>query len=261
MLRSFSGGDLLGEVWGTSQPRVLALHGWRRTHEDFAAVIGPRAPTGACAGIAVDLPGFGASPPPPEVWGSDEYALLVAKMLDDLGQAGPPGPFVVLGHSFGGRVAVHLAARRPDLVRALVLTAAPIVRTGPARKPPAPYRWTRALRRARLVPESVLERARERYGSADYLAAQGIMRQILVRVLAERYEQQLASLSCPVELVWGDDDNEVPLAVAEALVKMVPQAVLTVCPGAGHLTPLTVPERLREAVDRVLDASCGAGAR
>jgi pimeloyl-ACP methyl ester carboxylesterase len=106
----------------------------------------------------------------------------------------------------------------------------------------------------------VLERARQRYGSADYVAAQGVMRQVLVKLLAERYEEQLSSIRCPVELVWGDDDTEAPLSIARAVHSAVPGSVLTVSPGAGHMTPLTVPELLRQAVDRALDAPVQAGA-
>jgi pimeloyl-ACP methyl ester carboxylesterase len=184
-------------------------------------------------------------------------------MLDSDGPGTPEAPVVVLGHSFGGRVAVHLAASRPDLVRALVLTAAPVARPegGTRRRPPARFRLVRALRRAHLVPQSTLETARNKYGSPDYLAATGVMRQVLVRLLAERYEEQLAALHCGVELVWGDDDTEVPLSVAEAVAGAVPGAVLTICPGAGHLTPLTVPDLLRQAVDRALAAPLGAGGR
>lgn len=177
------------------------------------------------------------------------------------GPAATPSPVVLLGHSFGGRVAVHVAAQRPDLVKGLVLTGAPLARTSTPKKPPGRYRLVRTLRRMGLVPESTLEKMRKRYGSADYLAAEGVVRQVLVRVLAENYEEQLsaiAALGFPVELVWGDNDSEAPLAVAQVVAEMVPQAVLTVCPGAGHLTPLSVPDRLRGAVDRMLDAPCEA---
>jgi pimeloyl-ACP methyl ester carboxylesterase len=110
------------------------------------------------------------------------------------------------------------------------------------------------MSKAHLVPEATLERARNKYGSPDYVAARGVMRQVLVRLLAERYDEQLSALSCGVELVWGDDDTEVPLSVAEAVVSAVPGAALTVCPGAGHLTPLTAPDSLRQAVERALAA-------
>jgi hypothetical protein len=62
-----------------------------------------------------------------------------------------------------------------------------------------------------------MEQARQRHGSADYRAAEGIMRDVFVRLVNERYDDELAALRCPVELVWGDDDADVPIAVAAAV--------------------------------------------
>jgi pimeloyl-ACP methyl ester carboxylesterase len=255
MLRSFAGGAVFGEVWGAGPPEVLVLHGWARTHTDFAAVVGPAAPGGPLSTWAPDLPGFGSTPPPPTPWGAGDFAAALAPILDesedDNGGAGRP--VVVLGHSRGGCIAVALAAWRPDLVRALVLTGAPLLPApGGRRRSPASYRLARALHRRGLISETRMERARQRHGSADYRAARGIMRDTFVRLVNERYDQQLEGLRCPVELVWGDDDDEVPVAVAQAVVEKVPTATLTVVPGAGHLTPLTIPEVLRNCVDRAL---------
>jgi pimeloyl-ACP methyl ester carboxylesterase len=172
-------------------------------------------------------------------------------MLEDCALA--ESPVVVLGHSLGGRIAVELAAARPDLVRALILTGAPVApRTGRSPRPKARFRAARALHRIGLVSDGRMERAKRHHGSADYRAAEGVMRDVLVRVVNERYEDTLAALRCPLELVWGDDDTEVPLGVARAVADRVPGATLTVCPGAGHLTPLTAPDELRAAVERAL---------
>ncbi|HXX89918.1 MAG TPA: alpha/beta hydrolase [Acidimicrobiales bacterium] len=256
MLRSLPGGSLFGESWGgEGPPAVVALHGWGRSHADFAGVFGPGAGRQAPPVLGPDLPGFGATPPPPEPWGSAEYARVVAAMVE--AACGPgAAPVVLLGHSFGGRVAVTLAAARPDLVGGLVLTGVPLVRRpGARRRPPVGYRLVRGLRRLGLVGEERLERARRHHGSADYRNAEGVMRGVLVRLLGEDYRPALVALRCPLELVWGDDDAEVPLSVAEAAAALVPGATLTVFAGAGHLTPLSVPGPLRQAVDRVLQAA------
>jgi pimeloyl-ACP methyl ester carboxylesterase len=97
-----------------------------------------------------------------------------------------------------------------------------------------------------------MERARRRHGSADYRNAEGIMRDVFVRMVTERYDDELAGLTVPVALVWGDDDADVPVAVAREAQSLLPGATLTLCPGAGHLTPLTAPAVLRTAVDKAL---------
>jgi pimeloyl-ACP methyl ester carboxylesterase len=228
---------------------VVALHGWRRTHADFAASLGPSAPGGPLSTLAPDLPGFGATPAPAQPWGSVEYAAAVARVIEDAVGSGPAP--VVVGHSLGGRIAVRLASARPELVGALVLSGAPLLpRAAGPRRPPFGFRLVRALHRAHVVGDASMERARQRHGSPDYRAAHGVMRDVLVRLVNERYDDVLAALRCPVELVWGDDDTEAPVESARALASAIAQAHLSLCHGAGHLLPLTAPAELRAAVER-----------
>lgn len=241
MLTSFASGRLFGAVHGSGPPSVLALPGWARTHRDFDATL-----RGLDA-VALDLPGFGATPPPAEAMGAAGYAEAVAAVLDEVG-----APVVVLGHSFGGRVAVHLAAAHAPRVRGLVLTGVPLVRVGGrARRPPPAFRLARALHRLGVVGDARMEALRRRFGSADYRHAEEVMRAVLVRVVHESYEEQLGAVTCPAELVWGDDDAEVPVAVAEAALALLPGATLTTVAGAGHLTPLTAPGAVRAAIERL----------
>jgi pimeloyl-ACP methyl ester carboxylesterase len=97
-----------------------------------------------------------------------------------------------------------------------------------------------------------MEALRRRHGSADYRAAQGVMRQVLVRAVNEHYEEALAAIRCPVTLVWGADDEVAPLAMARVAAGQMCDAHLIEVPGAGHLTPLTAPESLHSAVERAL---------
>ncbi len=237
----------MGETFGHGPPAVLALHGWARSRRDFFGVLAPKdAPT--LDAIALDLPGFGSSPPPPEPWGSPEYAALVAPVLDQM-----RSPVVLLGHSFGGRVAVHLAAQRPDAIAGMVLTGVPLRRPeGAPRRAPIPFRLGRRLHRLGLVSEHRMEALRQRYGSSDYRAAQGIMRQVLVKIVNESYEEVMVAARCPVRLVWGEDDEVAPASVARAAAGVFPNATMVELPGVGHLAPLAAPAALREAVVAML---------
>jgi pimeloyl-ACP methyl ester carboxylesterase len=240
-LRAFDGGHLFGRVHGRLPARVLALHGWGRNSGDFDEILA------GLDAVALDLPGFGASPEPPESWGSLEYAASLERVLPELG-----GPLVLLGHSFGGRVALQLAARRADIVQGLVLTGVPLYRLTRGRTSPL-YRAARALNRAGLVGDARLERMRRRYGSADYRAASPTLRGVLVRVVNETYDEALDAVRCPVRLVWGADDEPAPAEAARrAAERLGERGQLHVLEGHGHFVTRTAPDALRRALDELL---------
>ncbi len=97
-----------------------------------------------------------------------------------------------------------------------------------------------------------MERLRQRYGSRDYAAATGVMRDVLVGVVNETYETPLRAITCPVELAWGERDDVAPPTVADAAAALCPTATVTRCPGAGHLTLTEAPDCVRAAIDRCL---------
>jgi pimeloyl-ACP methyl ester carboxylesterase len=249
VIRAYGDGRLFGYQHGDS-PRVLALHGWRRDHRDFLPSLG-RLPV-----VALDLPGFGRSAPPDSAWGAARYAEAVLPVLDVMAR-----PVVVVGHSFGGRVGVVLAAERPDDVGAMVLTGVPLLhRAGRRTKPPAQVRAARWLHRHGLLPDARMEAVRQRHGSDDYRAATGVMRDVFVKVVNESYEEQLARVRCPVHLLWGEEDDQVPPEVASRAEALLADARLTIAGQIGHLLPLEAPATLRDAVERSL-AAVAAGPR
>lgn len=239
-LRSVGDG-LFAEVHGTDAPAVVALHGWGRRGADFDRTLD------GLDAVALDLPGFGASPAPSSATGARGYADLVEPVLRGL--AAPP---VLVGHSFGGRVAVVLAARTP--VAGLVLTGVPLLRRTPPSAPPLGYRVLRWAHRRGLVSDDRMEAERRRRGSADYRAATGVMRDVLVASVNESYEHELAQVTAATTLVWGADDRDVPVEVAERAMAMMSSTTptLRVLSGVGHLIPTDAPGALREAIEEMM---------
>lgn len=243
-LRTYLDGAVFAEHVAGDPPQVLVLHGWGRDRHDLlGALVGHEV-------VSLDLPGFGASPPPPGPWGASEYAAAAAEVVRELAT----GPVVVLGHSFGGRVAVCLGAAEPELVSGVVLTGVPLLRSGNGGSRPAlAYRAVRRARRMRVVPERVLDRYRRRHGSADYNAASGIMREVLVRVVNEDYSAELEALQCPVAMCWGAQDSAAPVAVAEQAAAMIGHLIsFDVIEGVGHDVAREAPDRLAAALDEVV---------
>lgn len=241
VLRSFADGALFAEVFGEGPPRILALHGWGRRGADFKQSLHD------LPALAPDLPGFGASPSPESVIGSEGYADIVAQILEAF-----DGPPVLVGHSFGGRIAVCLAAKMPDTVGPLVLTGVPLLKTANSAKPALSYRVIRSLSRVGLISDARLEAERKKRGSADYRAAKGVMRDILVKVVNESYEPQLGQVQSSVAMLWGSNDREVPPAIAKRAELVFPNSDLEVLPGVGHHVPIEAPDALRRVIDSVI---------
>jgi pimeloyl-ACP methyl ester carboxylesterase len=82
-----------------------------------------------------------------------------------------------------------------------------------------------------------------------------VMRDVLVRVVNESYEDELRQVQCPVELVWGEHDTAVPVAAAMQAERLLADSHLTVLSGIGHDVPKEAPAELRAAVDRRLSAA------
>ncbi|AKT51051.1 hypothetical protein ADJ73_06495 [Arsenicicoccus sp. oral taxon 190] len=240
----------MAEKHGSGRPRVLAMHGWARNRHDWAPVL-----RGYDA-VALDLPGFGATPPPAQGWSTEQYAEHLLPLLD------ADAPVVLAGHSFGGRVAVHLARLRPEAVQGLLLTGVPLLRPAPADAParrggPLDLRLAKALHRRGIVPESVVDKYRKKYGSADYNAAQGVLRTVLVKAVNEDYTRELEAARAGgirTEMVWGEGDTAASVAMARTAAGLIgPTAHLDVVAGSAHLLDDQLVAHLRTALDRLLD--------
>jgi len=214
---------------------LIWAHGWGQTHRALLPLA--QAMRSAADSWLVDLPGFGASPLPPFAWGTEDYADAMAEWLATL----PPGRKIWVGHSFGCRVGLQLAARHPQSVDALFLIAAaglPPHRSFAARLRRFPRRVAFRVMRA-LTPEGpARDRLRECYGSSDYRNA-GAMRPVLVRAVNEDLSDVARAVRCPAVIVHGEDDTESPPDIAERFHALIPGSQLHLLRGFDHYTILT----------------------
>jgi pimeloyl-ACP methyl ester carboxylesterase len=101
-----------------------------------------------------------------------------------------------------------------------------------------------------------METMKKKRGSADYRAANGVMRDVLVKVINEEYREELSRLTGPIHLLWGSEDKEVPVAVARESARLVTEsggiASVDVVEGVGHMLPIQDPDSLRIAVAKML---------
>jgi pimeloyl-ACP methyl ester carboxylesterase len=234
MITALADGRLLAEKTGATPPAVVALPGWMRSATDFTPIVD------GLDAVAIHFPGFGTTPEPRTVWGSEDYAGDLAAAIAGF------GPVILVAHSFGGRVAVRLAAKYPQYVKGIVLTGVPLLRLQAAPKPALSFRIVRSLAKKGILPASVLEKQRQKRGSADYLAAQGTMRDVLVRVVGEEYGDDLARITVPVRMVWGENDTAAPADAGLAASQLIAGSTFRAVPGAGHLLDGDLRTAVRE---------------
>jgi pimeloyl-ACP methyl ester carboxylesterase len=188
------------------------------------------------------------------VAGADRLAACVADVL-----ASAPAEFVILGTSFGGRVAMEVAAAAPDRVSGLIVIGAS---AGPSPDPAAGHRRTMRLRGGEFAgvlaemadmvahpegPHGAATRAHfiamaERHG-AELMARQS-------DALAHRGDLRpaMAALACPALLIWGRHDRFVAAADGMALAATMPRARFVEIAQCGHFPSLEAPEETAMAI-------------
>ena len=227
----------LVQIGDASKPPVVFGHGWGRTYNDFIPVAEALAPV-ACSYL-IDFPGFGETPRPEETWGTEDYAkYLVAFLREEHGLEN----YTWVGHSFGGRVGMRIAASSPEIINHLVLVAsAGVPRTRSQWQTLKGKRrsWEFKIRKSMAKTPEALEALEKQFGSLDYVHSREIgMRDIFVRTVNEDQTPTLGSIGCPTTLVYGGKDFETPVEVGEKIAAGISGARLIVCPHYDHISIL-----------------------
>ena len=232
---------------------VVVLHGWGGRIESMRPVIDCL--SRSFRTIALDLPGFGESPVPTGVWGTADYAVFVRDVLTSLGVE--RAHFV--GHSYGAKTSLYLAATHPGLVDKLVLQASSGLRSPPSMRARVKRMASKAARSAGRFGDPgarLRDAVYERIQSSDYRDA-GEMRPILVKVVNEDLSDLLPRVRSSTLLIWGSNDDALPLNHAQTMERNIPDAGLVVFEGAGHFAYLDEPDRFCVVVRQFLGAGAG----
>lgn len=202
---------------------VLLLHGWGQNIQ-MMKPIGDNLCSNHRITI-IDFPGFGESDEPSTPWTIDDYSLLIENLVRELNIRKP----IVMGHSFGGRVAIHFSSNNP--IEKLVLFGSPCIREN--KKLPLS---TRILKKLKTLPgmDKLGEEMKKYIGSRDYKAASPIIRQTLVNVINEDLSSYARKIEEPTLLIWGEADTEAPVDDARELEKIMIDAALIILPGTHY---------------------------
>jgi pimeloyl-ACP methyl ester carboxylesterase/CRP-like cAMP-binding protein len=247
---------------------AILIHGWSSSWYAVSPLLGLLAQRFHC--IAVDLPGYGNSPPMAEEATIPGYADIIAGLIEQVSRS----PVVLVGHSMGGMTSVTLSLKYPVLVERMVLLSPTI--SGRLSKSInffiSPITLMERFRPGSLLVNSV-ERTivgltdrlmrpvsfanRTGITAEDYKRIRSDARRPgQGRVRAECFwamrendlSGQLGGIDTPALILWGAEDNTVPLRDAGIVADEWPEADLRILPKAGHWPQFETTEATRRMV-------------
>ena len=245
---SIDGYDISYKISGPESADVLVvLQGWgteMSLYDSVAAAVNDRYRV-----IQFDLPGFGNSDEPREPWNVDAYADFFCSFMEALGIK----KAVLLGHSYGGRVIIKLAARESipfEITKIVLVDSAGVMpeRSASQKFKVRMYKIKRNFLTSKPVhsmfPE-VIDYWMSKQGSEDYRNASPMMKKCLVMAVNEDLQHLMPSVKQEVLLVWGDLDMDTPISDAHKMEEKMPNAALVVLKGTDHFSFLYKPVEFR----------------
>lgn len=231
------------KVTGAGDSYAVILQGWGTEMEMYDSMAASIAT--AFKVVQFDFPGFGKSDEPREAWSVDDYADFFDKFMQTLGIK----KAVLLGHSYGGRVIIKLAAVKKtsfEIDRIVLVDSAGIM-------PKRSFLMKLKIKRYKLFKKFVslkpvhaicpelIDEWKNKQGSADYRNASPIMKQCMVKAVNEDLTELLDKVLQETLLVWGDKDTATPIEDGRLMEKRMPNAGLAVIKGTGHYSFLEQP--------------------
>ncbi len=226
-----------------SKESLVFLHGWGQNIEMMMGLAKPFIKKYNV--LILDLPGFGNSSEPDDVWSIYDYAEMLDLILKKLKIKNP----ILIGHSFGGKISLCYAIKYNP--KKIVLLASPY-----KKKIKKETFKVKVYKFIKKIPGlNKLENfVKKHVGSTDYKNASEKMRKILVNHVNLDLTSELSKIKCPTLLIWGTNDEAVPIEDGQELEKLINNAGLVVYEGCTHYAYL---ERLDQTI-RVLNSFIGS---
>lgn len=223
------------EVLGSGKKNLIILHGWGGSLHEWKTVA--ESLSLRYRVWLLDFPGFGGSPKPSFDWNIYDYANFVKDFIKELKIKDP----VILGHSFGGRVAILLKAKKLILVDAAGLRIKTIKATIGG------LIFDKLGFMKKYVPATF----KNLFGSADYRSA-GNMRNIFVKVVNQDLAREMSEVKCPTLIIWGEKDMVLPIWQARKIRELIRNSEVRVVWGADHWPHLSRQKEFLEIIDNFL---------
>ncbi len=241
---------------------VLIVHGWNTTAD--VQRYNPLKKELENRGYPVfipDLPGFYSRRNLSKPLQLDDYAHFVEKYICQKvkkEKGNKKNKLILIGHSFGGRIGIKLAAKNPGLIKILVLTGTPgFVPTSRA-KILFFFILAKAGRAALSVPVISVARNPVRKmlyrlaKASDYLHLNGFLKQTFKNIIREDLERPMRQIKIPCLLIWGSEDKLIPLGIAKKMQTTIHGSKLEIIPKGNHIVVWKQPKKFVDKVEKFL---------
>lgn len=233
------------ERYGKKKGKAMVfLHGWGQNIQ-MMKMIGDRFDDNDV--IIIDFPGHGKSEEPKEVWTLFDFTDMVHALLDELKVKNP----ILIGHSFGGKVALIYASMY-DVCK-LILFGSPFR----VKKNPNSFK-VRFLKKVKTLPfmNGLSEYAKKHMGSSDYRNASPVMRDILVKHVNTDITDMVKNIKCPTIIIWGDKDMAVDIEDAYVLESLIKDSAVIKYEGCTHYAYLERLEQTTCIIQNFIEGDC-----
>lgn len=236
MKTSLGGQQIYFEVFGQGED-VLLLHGWGTDHRIWHSFL-PYLSTIPCRFITIDLPGFGESYPLIHPFTTKDYTQIIRSLADDLELS---KELTLVGHSFGGKIALAYARQNP-LKKLILIDSAGIKRRS--------FRTQTILAAATLLKllnlkplNALRQKLAARFQADDYRQLDApVLRETFRLTVAEDWREKIKGIHVPTLIIWGSDDDTTPLRDAVIMKRAIKDSRLKIIPESGHFPFLDQPE-------------------
>lgn len=226
-------------------PVLLFLHGWRSNKEVWQGIIKKFISLSADQHIsllALDLPGFGGSQGPKQPMAVGDYAEVVAEFIKNLELRN----VILIGHSFGGRVGIKLAANYSSFIEKLVLVDSAGFAMPSSKK--NLYRTAAKIVKPIFKPafmQGLRKKIYQSIGAEDYVATPELQK-TFVNVVSEDLSEDMGRVFCPTLIIFGENDEVTPKGFGQRMQLKIKNSKLKILPNAGHYSFLDQPEEFVE---------------
>ncbi|MDI6883016.1 MAG: alpha/beta hydrolase [Patescibacteria group bacterium] len=228
---------------------LLILHGWQSSKEKWQQVK-VAFEKGGVEVIVPNLPGFKPETELNKPWNLDDYIEWLKNFSQDRKS------FFLLGHSFGGRIAIKFAAKHPKRLKGLILVSAAGIK-------PKKTLW--------LFLISIIAKIGNKFSflpffsffrklfykflvrKKDYFEVKGTIKETFKKVVKEDLTPYLSKIQTPTLIIWGKNDKITPLKDALLMAEKIKNSKLEILENIGHTPHLENPQLLAQKIKTFVD--------